>query len=128
MLLLTANDLTRQFGSEPVFSGLTFAIHGGERIGLVGSNGAGKTTLLRLLAGIDSPEIGHVQLHGEATVKMLEQEPVFQPGRPLFEEARGALEPLERMHDDMLAAAELLAHTADPVEHRALERRYAHLE
>ena len=36
MLLLTATDLTRQFGTEPVFAGLTFAVHGTERIGLVG--------------------------------------------------------------------------------------------
>ena len=128
MLLLTATDLTRQFGSEPVFAGLNFAVHAGERIGLVGSNGAGKTTLLRLLAGIDQPEIGSVQLHGEATVRMLEQEPVFEPDRTLFDEARTALAPLQTMHDEMIEAAERVAHTTDPDERRTVERKYAHLE
>jgi ATP-binding cassette subfamily F protein 3 len=128
MLLLTATDLTRQFGSEPVFAGLTFAVHGGERIGLVGVNGAGKSTLLRLLAGLDQPEIGSVQLHGEATVQMLEQEPEFEPGRSLFDEARTALASLQRLHDEMLAAAERVAHAADPDERRSAERKYAHHE
>jgi ATP-binding cassette subfamily F protein 3 len=128
MLLLTATDLTRQFGSEPVFSGLTCAVHAGERIGLVGTNGAGKTTLLRVLAGLDQPEIGAVQLHGEATVQMLEQEPVFQAARTLFDEAGTALAPLRLLHHEMLAAAELLAHASDPGERGSAARRYAHHE
>jgi ATP-binding cassette subfamily F protein 3 len=128
MLLLTATDLTRQFGSEPVFRGLGLSIYRGDRIGLVGSNGAGKTTLLRVLAGLDVPEIGQVTLHGETTAQLLEQEPAFQPGRSLIEEARTALAPLERMHDEMLAAADALAHSNDPAQRRSMERRYAHLE
>lgn len=128
MLLLTATQLTRQFGSEPVFSELTFAVHAGERVGLVGSNGAGKTTLLRILANVDSPEIGTVQLHGEATVGMLEQEPVFEPGRTVWDEALTALAPLQQLHDEMVAAAELVAHAKDPAERRTAERRYSHHE
>src|SRR2546428_9281825 len=113
MLLLSANDLTRQFGSEPVFAGLSFAIQGGERIGLVGPNGAGKTTLLRIVAGLDQPDVGSIELHGETTVQLLEQEPRFEPGRTLFDEARRALEPLDEMHTAMLAAAGRLAHSMD---------------
>ncbi len=128
MLLVSARDLTRQFGARPVFSGLSCAIHSGERIGLVGPNGAGKTTLLRLVAGLDTPEIGSIERHGETTVGLLEQEPLFQSGRTLFEEARSAFEPLERMQAAMLAAADRLAHTTDTVERRKLEREYAHLE
>jgi lipopolysaccharide transport system ATP-binding protein len=45
-------------------SGISFNLHSGERLGLVGSNGAGKTTLLRVLAGIYEPVTGRVRLHG----------------------------------------------------------------
>ena len=128
MLLLSATDLMRQFGSEPVFAGLTFAVHGRERIGLIGPNGCGKTTLLRVLAGLDQPEVGSVQLHGEATVGMLQQEPVFDLGRTLFDEARTALEPLQRLHDEMVAAAELVAHSTDEADRKTAERRYGHHE
>jgi ATP-binding cassette subfamily F protein 3 len=128
MLLLTATDLTRQFGNEPVFAGLTFAVHAGERIGLVGTNGAGKTTLLRLLAGLDAPEIGSVQMHGEAIVQLLDQEPTFEHGRTLWDEACTSLAPLQRLHDEMLAAAERITHATDAEQRRAAERRYAHHE
>jgi ATP-binding cassette subfamily F protein 3 len=127
MLLLSVQNLTRQFGAAPVFAGLEFSIYNGERIGLVGANGAGKTTLLRLLAGLDQPDIGAVRLHGEATVGMLEQEPHFESGPTLFQEARRALAPLQQLHDDMVSAAESLAHTDDPARRRPIERKYDHL-
>jgi lipopolysaccharide transport system ATP-binding protein len=43
---------------------ISFRLHGGDRLGLVGSNGAGKTTLLRTLAGIYEPVTGHVRVEG----------------------------------------------------------------
>jgi ATP-binding cassette subfamily F protein 3 len=128
MLLMTATELTRQFDADPVFAGLTFSLYLGQRVGLVGTNGAGKTSLLRVLAGLDSPEAGTVRLHGESRVGLLEQEPNFTPGRTLFEEARAALAPLQQMHDEMLAAAELVAHAADDAKRLTAQRKYAHHE
>ncbi len=46
--------------------GLTFEIHEGDRIGLLGHNGSGKTTLLRTLAGIYEPVSGTMRIHGRA--------------------------------------------------------------
>jgi lipopolysaccharide transport system ATP-binding protein len=43
---------------------ISFSLHGGDRLGLIGSNGAGKTTLLRTLAGIYEPVIGRVRVQG----------------------------------------------------------------
>ncbi|HET7879408.1 MAG TPA: ABC transporter ATP-binding protein [Acetobacteraceae bacterium] len=43
---------------------ISFSLHGGDRLGLVGSNGAGKTTLLRTLAGIYEPVIGRIEIRG----------------------------------------------------------------
>ena len=43
---------------------LTFTLHSGDRLGLIGSNGAGKTTLLRTLAGIYEPAMGRVRVQG----------------------------------------------------------------
>jgi lipopolysaccharide transport system ATP-binding protein len=43
---------------------ISFSLHGGDRLGLIGSNGAGKTTLLRTLAGIYEPVIGRVEVRG----------------------------------------------------------------
>jgi lipopolysaccharide transport system ATP-binding protein len=46
-------------------SELTFDIHRGERVALIGTNGAGKTTLLRTLAGIYEPVAGQLEVKGE---------------------------------------------------------------
>ncbi|MFT8953091.1 MAG: ATP-binding cassette domain-containing protein [Gluconobacter sp.] len=47
-------------------SGLTFQLHGGERVGLIGHNGAGKTTLLRVLAGIYETTDGFLDIEGDS--------------------------------------------------------------
>jgi lipopolysaccharide transport system ATP-binding protein len=45
--------------------GLTFSLHDGDRVGLLGHNGAGKSTLLRLLGGVYEPSSGHAKVEGE---------------------------------------------------------------
>ena len=57
---LTAEGLSRSFGSTEVFTGVDLAIDKGTRVVVLGYNGAGKTTLLRLLAGLDEPDSGEV--------------------------------------------------------------------
>ncbi|WP_308436502.1 ABC transporter ATP-binding protein [Virgibacillus salexigens] len=51
------------YGKNQIFSDLTFTIHSGEIVGLVGENGAGKSTLLRVLATLQKPKSGTVQLN-----------------------------------------------------------------
>jgi len=43
---------------------ISFDLHGGDRLGLIGANGAGKTTLLRTLAGIYEPVTGRIEIRG----------------------------------------------------------------
>jgi ATP-binding cassette subfamily F protein 3 len=127
MLLLSCTGLARGFDEGPLFRDLGFELHSGDRIGLVGLNGVGKTTLLRLLAGLDRPDDGEVRLHAGARAAMLRQQPVFEPGRTLFDEARSGLDDLVAAHDEMVRTAEALARAADPAEHRTLAARYDRL-
>ena len=57
---LTAEDLSKSYGSLEVFTDVDVAVDRGSRVVVLGLNGAGKTTLLRLLAGVEKPDTGEV--------------------------------------------------------------------
>jgi ATPase subunit of ABC transporter with duplicated ATPase domains len=86
MTTLTARDVAAAHGDRQLFAGLDLGISPGDVIGLVGANGAGKSTLLRLLAGLDRPEKGTVQLSpAGSSVGYLPQEPERRPGETIAE-------------------------------------------
>ncbi len=69
---LIAKELSAGHGEQLLFSGLDLVVAPGDVIGLVGANGAGKSTLLRILAGLEPPEHGVVQVRpSTATVGYL---------------------------------------------------------
>src|ERR687894_52339 len=57
---LSADDLSKSYGSLEVFTGVDLAIDRGSQVVVLGLNGAGKTTLLRILAGLEESDTGTV--------------------------------------------------------------------
>ena len=57
---LTAEGLSKSYGSTEVFTDVDLAIDRGSRVVVLGLNGAGKTTLLRLLGGVEEPDTGQI--------------------------------------------------------------------
>ena len=57
---LTAEGLSKSYGSLEVFTGVDLAIDRGANVVVLGLNGAGKTTLLKILAGLEQPDTGRV--------------------------------------------------------------------
>ncbi|AIG77770.1 MULTISPECIES: ABC-F family ATP-binding cassette domain-containing protein [Amycolatopsis] len=55
---LTAEGLSKSYGSLEIFTGVDLAIDRGSKVVVLGLNGAGKTTLLRLLGGMETPDTG----------------------------------------------------------------------
>src|SRR5919204_2336117 len=58
---LTAANITKFNGPQPVLRGVSLVVPPRSRIGLVGPNGVGKSTLLRILAGLEEPDAGAVR-------------------------------------------------------------------
>lgn len=55
------------YEKQKVLKNVSFEVKKGEFFGIVGRNGSGKSTLLKMLAGIYSPNTGHVQINGKLT-------------------------------------------------------------
>lgn len=84
MMVLQVRNLTKEFESAPVFTGATFHLAAGERVGLVGANGCGKSTLMKILAGELAPTDGFVTwVTAGLTRAYLSQEGHWDPGLPL---------------------------------------------
>jgi putative ABC transport system ATP-binding protein len=62
--LLTARDLHLRFGETTALDGASLTVRAGEVLALMGPSGSGKSTLLHCLAGILSPDSGHVTFDG----------------------------------------------------------------
>ena len=62
--VLTAQGLSKHYGTFKALDHLTMHVPKGAIYGLVGKNGAGKTTLLRLLCGLQTPTAGDYTLYG----------------------------------------------------------------
>jgi heme exporter protein A len=71
---LVADRLAGARGGRTLFSGLSFALEGGEAMLLKGPNGAGKTTLIRMIVGLLAPAAGRIALEGgDAELSLGEQ-------------------------------------------------------
>jgi len=85
MSLLTVSNLTKSYGARDIFTGLTFGIETGARLGIVGPNGVGKTSLLRILAGVDEASSGSLHRTRGVRIGYLSQEADFQMSGTLFD-------------------------------------------
>ena len=61
MSLIVAKNISKSFGAEDIFSGVSLAVPPRARIGIVGQNGSGKTTLIQILIGELSPDEGTIR-------------------------------------------------------------------
>ena len=112
-LLVNFRKRKKGFENQHVLKGLSFEIKKGEFFGIVGRNGSGKSTLLKLLAGIYTPDKGHIQVNGSLT-PFIELGVGFNPELTGRENVymNGALlgfsnNQMDAMYDDIVNFAEL---------------------
>jgi ATP-binding cassette subfamily F protein 3 len=122
------DDVSKAYGGQEIFRGLSWRIPDDERIGLVGPNGAGKTTLCRLLAGVEEPDAGRISRPREATVGYLPQEVAGSDAGSVLAEALAGFEDVWRLEREMEEVAAALAVTPHGPQSEALTARYGDLQ
>ena len=69
-----------------IFDDISFSIHEGDKIGVVGVNGTGKSTLLKIVAGVNQADSGEIITMNGMRMGYLPQSPVFRPGTTVLEQ------------------------------------------
>ncbi|MGD2245321.1 MAG: metal ABC transporter ATP-binding protein [Candidatus Aminicenantes bacterium] len=63
--LISVDDVSFSYGYNPVLSHVSFPIHAGDFLALIGPNGSGKTTLLKIILGLLKPSLGIIRIQGK---------------------------------------------------------------
>ncbi|MDD7593797.1 MAG: ABC-F family ATP-binding cassette domain-containing protein [Peptoniphilaceae bacterium] len=72
--VLSVKDLAKSFDGQRLFQDVSFELHKGQRVGLVGENGAGKTTLFRMLLKQQEADAGAIAFGASVKVAFFDQE------------------------------------------------------
>lgn len=87
--MIQLQNITKSYGDQKLFEGLSINVEKGEKIGLVGRNGSGKSTLLRLIIGHETLDQGEIQTAKEYKIGTLEQHTAFHEPTVFLEAALG---------------------------------------
>ena len=88
--MISIEGLSVAFGGNTLFDNITYVINKKDRIALVGKNGAGKSTMLKIIAGLQAPTSGNVNMPKDLTVGYLPQQMNLSDTRTVMEEAEQA--------------------------------------
>lgn len=88
--MISIEGLSVEFGGNPLFDDITYVINKKDRIALVGKNGAGKSTMLKIIAGLQQPTSGTVNIPKDMTIGYLPQQMQISDSRTVMKEAEQA--------------------------------------
>jgi ATP-binding cassette subfamily F protein uup len=94
MSLIQLQNAQLAFGHVPLLNHVDFSLESQERVGLIGRNGTGKSSMLKILAGLERPDDGHIQMQQGISLAYVPQEPILNPEHTIHESVSEALSDL----------------------------------
>ena len=111
--MISIQNLSVEFNSTALFSGVNFVINKRDKIALVGKNGAGKSTMLKIIAGLQEPTGGVVAAQKDITIGYLPQQMILTDERSVVEEVRTVFGKLDEMKASLARMYTELAERTD---------------
>jgi energy-dependent translational throttle protein EttA len=94
-LVVEAQDLSKAYGDNLLFEGMSFRLPPGGIVGVVGPNGAGKTTLFRMIVGQETPDSGVLKMGDSVVFSYVDQNrDALAPDNTVFQEISGGYDPI----------------------------------
>jgi len=106
--IVSFDNVSKSFGGQELFAGVSFALDERDHAVLVGRNGSGKTTLLRLMAGGEHADAGRVSRTRARRIWLHEQTPELTRDRPVREYLMEAFSELLGLEASLRAAEQTL--------------------
>ncbi|MDR2887934.1 MAG: ABC-F family ATP-binding cassette domain-containing protein [Bacteroidales bacterium] len=99
--MVSIQNIAVSFGSFDLLDGISFLVNPQDRIGLAGKNGAGKSTLLKIIAGLQSPTSGAVDIPKEVSVGYLPQQMKVSDTTTILNETLTAFAEINRLTEEI---------------------------
>ncbi len=131
MIVLSASNLGKSYGTDVILENISFHINAGDKVGIVGVNGAGKTTLMNMLTGEMEPSTGSFFVSQDISVGYLKQRDHFDPNKTVIEEVSGIFSGLDEMEIEIANLNKRIAEIAEeqnPAEEQRLWNRLNSLQ
>lgn len=118
------NNISKQYGSQILFTKASLQILPGIRTGMVGPNGAGKSTIFRLITGEEEPDKGEISCSKKTVLGYFSQEVGEMSGRSALEETMSAVAAVIDLAQEIQKMEAAMAEPMEDNELAALLERY----
>ena len=85
MNILNIEHVSKVFGEKVVLDDVSYGVHQGDKIGIIGINGTGKSTILKIIGGLEEPDEGQVITQNGLRITYLPQMPRFPEGASILD-------------------------------------------
>lgn len=124
MISLSCSNITKYYGIDLILDKISFTIHDGERIGLIGDNGTGKSTLFKIIAGLIDYDEGEIFISKEKTIGYLKQDVDYNDDTTIYDACLPYFDDLIQMEKDIRTLEKEISE--DPTNQSLLDQ-YSHL-
>lgn len=109
MIVLSANNLTKTYGTDVIIDKASFHLNAGDKVGIIGRNGAGKTTLLNMLTGELPFDEGEFFVSQNTRIGYLKQRDNFSSEGTVLEEIEGIFSGLRELENEIAELSDKVA-------------------